>query len=232
MSDQPDSTKVPSPEISDTIIKDAVNRSVAEATAKLREEFATLPKGATPEDVERAVQLERQRISDSISGKSKEPSVDPLVKNFVTNPSAFVEAIIEETMKETNKILEERDQKSVKAQAYEGEVKDAFYEVVASRSDIVNNEACKQVWTSCYYQTDPNKPEKERMREATVKFDKMTDEMGVDRSKISQVATPSGGAGSLPNANPTAANISFEESIRQDQKERHAAYERSMGRGD
>lgn len=213
----------------DTIIKEAVTNAINEVVPKLREEFKSQsqPAGLTPQEVQTMLAQDRAKLADQIMGKKSEPEVDPILTSFVHNPTRVFEQLREIHIEDTKKILEERDANDQKIRQTEYEMKKAFDEVMGSRSDVTANDATKAVWTSCYQGTDPSKSHADRMREATVKYDQLLDTVGADRSKLSSIASVSGGTGALP----TAATIekSREDSDREYQKEKYQAYMKAMG---
>lgn len=214
----------------DTIIKEAVTNAINEVVPKLREEFKSQPQptGLTPEQVQSMLVAERKNLADQITGRKREPEVDPVLAQFVQSPTRILEQMREISREDARALLEEREAEAKAIQQTEYEMKKAFDEVMGSRSDVTANEATKQVWASCYQGTDPSKSHAERMREATVKYDQLLDTVGADRSKLSSIASVSGGTGALP---VTAATMerSREDSDREYQREKHQAYMKAMG---
>ena len=211
--------------IPDNILKDAVANAVKSETEKIR---AELQGAISPEKVQEILQEDRKRLADQISGRASEPQVNPIHSRFVNDPEGFVGAIGEITLKKIEEQRELERQQFEEAERVRNEMKTAFEEVVSSRKDILSNEASKQVWGSLYAKTDSSKPEADRMREALVSYDKYMDELGVDRSKLSKNLSVDG-SGMMPQG-IQAAPQSFEDSMRQSQKEKHAAYLKTIGR--
>ena len=229
---QPSTDKnVSTPSANDTIIKEAVTNALNEVVPKLREEFKsksqTETTGLSPEQVQAMLAEDRARLADQISGRKAEPEVDPILSSFVSNPGRLLEQVRELNRQDTQAMLQEREESERATRQTEAEMKKAFDEVVSPRADITSSDATKQVWLSCFQGTDEAKPQAERMREATVKFDQLMDSVGADRTKLSSIASVTGGTGVLPSA--MAVEKSREESDREYQREKHAAWSKAMG---
>ena len=214
----------------DTMIKEAVTNALNEVVPKLREEFKSQPQpqaGLTPQQVQQMLAEDRSRLADQITGRKAEPDVDPILSSFVANPGRLLEQVRELNRQDTQAMFQEREEREKATRQTEAEMKKAFDDVVSPRTDITSNDATKQVWLSCFQGTDEAKPQADRMREATVKFDQLMDSVGADRSKLSSVASVSGGTGALPSA--ALVEKTREESDREYQKEKYAAYNKAMG---
>lgn len=213
----------------DTMIKEAVTNALNEVVPKLREEFKSQPQatGLSPQQVQEMLAQDRARLADQISGRKAEPEVDPILSSFVSNPGRLLEQVRELNRQDTQAMFQEREELEKATRQTEAEMKRAFDEVISPRTDITSNDATKQVWLSCFQGTDETKPQAERMREATVKFDSLMDSIGADRTKLSSIASVSGGTGALPSA--TLVEKTREESDREYQREKYAAYSKAMG---
>lgn len=225
---QVDTQNVSAPQISDTLIKETVANALREEIPRIKSELAPANTGVSSEQISQMMAQERQRLADQILGKPAEPEVSPILKSLVNNPDAFVETIASYTEEKVAKALQIKEDEALARQTYNQEQKKAFDEVVSSRSDILASDSTKKVWASCYQQTDPNKPQEDRMREAVVEFDKLMDGIGVDRTKLSQVASIQGGSGA-PQMSPIQLERSVEEGYRESQKEKHTAWKKAMG---
>jgi len=211
--------------IPDNIIKEAVEKAVKTETEKLKDQLAT---AITPDKLEEIIQADRQRLASQILGKSQESEVDPIHEVFVKNPKGFLEAVTKITLDKVAEQQEKQNEEFARAEQARAEVKSAFEEVMTSRQDILQNQASRQVWMSLYDKSDPNKTEADRMREALVSYDKYMDDLGVDRSKLKHALSVDG-SGALPSQG-LPKSVSFEESVRQDQKSKHENYLKAIGR--
>lgn len=230
MSDITEDKNVAPATSNDTMIKEAVTNALNEVVPKLREEFKSQPQaqtGLSPQQVQEMLAADRKNLADQISGRKSEPDVDPILSSFVANPGRLLEQVRELNRQDTQAMFQEREERERATRQTEAEMKKAFDDVVSPRTDITSNDATKQVWLSCFQGTDETKPQADRMREATVKFDQLMDSVGADRSKLSSIASVSGGTGALPSA--TAVEKSREESDREYQKEKFNAYNKAMG---
>lgn len=227
--ENPENTETPQnvspPVISDSMIKEAVANAVKAETEKIAKQ------SISQEEVQRlvanTVAEDRQKMADLISGRSNAPQVNPIHKTFVDDPNVFVETIGDILIQRTRAEREAERAEERKAYEKEQEMQKAFNEVVADRKDVLGNQASKDIWANFYRNTSPDKSEAERMREATVSFDKAMDELKVDRSKISRAVSIEG-SGGLPQVSHT--QVSFEEDARQSQREKFEAHEKAMGR--
>lgn len=225
---QVDTQNVSAPQISDTLIKETVANALRDELPKIKSELTPANNGVSSEQISQMMAQERQRLADQILGKPAEPEVSPILKSLVNNPDAFVETIASYTEEKVARALQAKEEETLSKQAYHQEQKKAFDEVVASRSDILASESTKKVWASCYQQTDPSKPQEERMREAVVEFDKLMDGIGVDRTKLSQITSIPGGSGA-PQMTAVQLEKSVEDGYRESQKEKHLAWKKAMG---
>lgn len=216
---------VPPATIPDNILKEAVANAVKSETEKIKTEFQGM---MSPEKVQELIMQDRKNLANQIAGISNEPQVNPIHSRFVNDPEGFVHAVRDMTLQQIDEQRRKEAEQAEEAERMRTEMKSAFDEVVSSRKDILSSEASKQVWQSLYMKTDSNKPETDRMREALVNYDKYMDELGVDRSKLSKSLSVDG-SGMMPQS-PQLAQQSFEDSMRQSQKEKHAAYLKTIGR--
>lgn len=207
------------PEISGTMISEAVNKALADP--KIKEQLLAQAggKGYSKGEVESLLAADRERVANAILGKTNnERRPDPILETLVQDPARFVSVIKDITLNEAR-----QEQQAAREQAEEMEA--AYNEVLAKRPDVTGKEAFRRLYTSIYEKTDEAKPEKERMREALAKFDAEIEDAGIKSDIKEEVGIGSGNVGPVSYLQ---SSKSLEAGWKQQQDEKLSAWDKAM----
>lgn len=215
-----------------TEAKQAAPAFDADAIAKLTEEKARAAvaealknqKQVDPKALEQSI---RKNIASQISGEGKEKEVNPIITKFANDPEGFVRTIVDISKEEIERsIVAERN--------FESEQRKAMTTALKDRPDISKNQAMKDLFVTMYAQTDEEKSEDERMKEAVTRLDLLLEEAGADkreeRIKKATGVTASSGSGRKDSSESKGSQKSESELAREELEARKLHFRKTRNR--
>jgi len=191
MSEQ--NAEVKAPEV---VTKEQALGLAHEAARVAVENFQKANPGLTPEQVKAEIQEDRKNLANMILGNTGKSDRSPVKDLLESDPeSAF--AIFGNALRD--QLKSELMTEISAGKAYERELADVSSKFSKERPDIVGDEKNATLWAGFYRGVDSDLPEKDKILDATKKFDLFLEEHGLGSKetrleKFSSVRSGSNGA--------------------------------------
>ena len=168
----------------ESIIEDAKKAIMEE----VRKELKTIPQSAiTKDDLERSLREQegaiRKSIAREISGEKEKEEASPVIKRLVNDPEGFVSTILTMADEKANQRFLEKEKQEREQREFLVEQQSAFKQVLKERHDVLSSNESKELFLSFYEKTREDISEKERMKEALIKYDLLLEKQGAGKAE-------------------------------------------------
>jgi len=174
-------------------VSSIAEQAAAAAVKKILDEQSTSgsAESITKEDIQSALEQQKQQIANAITGKTSESQVDPVLEEFIKNPNKVFGVLQDMGRQEMQEYVN-----SVIGQ--QQEAKTAGREVLSDRPDVINDKANQELFSLFYSQTENSKDTRSRLKEALNKYDLHMEKRGEGtvKDRISKATTISSASAS------------------------------------
>lgn len=194
--------------------------ALAAARAEVGEILKT-QKTVSEEQVNKIVAERLGSVAKAISGQDEpQDSVNPLLRKLVTDPDGVLATVAELSAQHTLEQIRREN-------AQEREFNSAYTELFQERPDLASSKANLKLVDTFYKNADPQKPIRDRVKEAVREFDLLMEEQGLgdSKSRIAKASTVT--SASAGSSQPQATKQSETELLKQEQDERQARFRKS-----